>query len=143
MSNHEQYIFMAAEVAKSSLCLKKKCGAVIVKDGVVIGRGYNAPPLNDLSHRLCGHTKPSSGKPKSDRTCCVHAEWRAIMNALGNNGNSIVGSSIYYGSLDKDNNFRKAGKPYCTVCSRLALDVGISFWYLWHESGIKRYFIPI
>jgi len=35
----------ATEIAKNALCLKDKCGTVIVKDGEVIGEGYNAPPL--------------------------------------------------------------------------------------------------
>ena len=33
----------------------------------------------------------------------------------------------------------KAGKPYCTVCSRLAIDSGIVEFVLWHESGITAY----
>jgi len=33
----------------------------------------------------------------------------------------------------------KSGKPYCTVCSRLALDNGIKEFVLWHTDGIKGY----
>lgn len=33
----------------------------------------------------------------------------------------------------------KAGKPYCTICSKLALDVGIKEFALWHEEGITIY----
>lgn len=33
----------------------------------------------------------------------------------------------------------KAGKPYCTICSKMALDVGIAEFVLWHEEGITVY----
>ncbi|MBI2637712.1 MAG: hypothetical protein HYW88_02320 [Candidatus Sungbacteria bacterium] len=41
----------AAEVAKKALCLKAKCGSVIVNDGEIIGEGYNAPPLDREENR--------------------------------------------------------------------------------------------
>lgn len=32
-----------------------------------------------------------------------------------------------------------SGSPYCTVCSRLALDAGIGFWVLRHADGVRCY----
>lgn len=32
-----------------------------------------------------------------------------------------------------------AGKPYCTICSKMALDAGVSEWVLWHDKGITIY----
>lgn len=32
-----------------------------------------------------------------------------------------------------------AGQPYCTHCSRLALDAGIAEFVLWHNEGIAVY----
>lgn len=128
----------AAEIAVKALCLKAKCGTVIVKDGVIIGQGYNAPPLDKEEHRIC-NKEISNGKPKYDRTCCVHAEWRAIMEALKKNPDKIAGSKLYFTRVDQDGKILKSGQPYCTVCSRLALDAGISKFVLWHEEGIVEY----
>lgn len=136
--DHEKYLHIASDMARKSLCLKKRCGSIIVKNDEIIGVGYNAPPLDDLSHRLCGETHPSKLKPKSDRTCCVHAEWRSVINALAR-PRDLVNSTLYYASVDPSGNLAKAGKPYCTVCSRLALDSGVASWILWHESGIRQY----
>ncbi len=41
--------------------------------------------------------------------------------------------------LDKNGTLSRAGKPYCTICSKMALDVGIDEFVLWHEDGICVY----
>ncbi len=127
-----------AEIAKKALCLRAKCGTVIIKDGEIIGEGYNAPPLDKEENRTC-ETEFGVGKPKYDRTCCVHAEWRAIMDALKKNPKKIKGSKLYFTRVDENGKIKKSGKPYCTVCSRMALDAGIAQFILWHEEGICEY----
>ena len=34
------------EVARKSTCHRSKCGSIIVKDGKIIGVGYNSQPCN-------------------------------------------------------------------------------------------------
>ncbi len=135
-----QFFTCAADAAKKSLCLRDKCGAVIVKNGKVIGEGYNSPPNNNPLNRKCDYrfSIKNRKKPKADCTCCVHAEWRAIIAAL-KSGTDITGSTLYFTRVDLAGALVHSGDPYCTVCSRLALDVGIKYWVLWHESGIKIY----
>ena len=134
----EDYFSLAAEQAKKSLCLRDSCGAVIVQNGVVVGEGYNGPPRDDVEHRMCELDLRKSPKPKSDHTCCVHAEWRAIVATIISSGD-LKGSALYFTRVDSNGSMLKSGEPYCTVCSRLALDAGISYFCLWHESGIKKY----
>lgn len=128
----------AAEVAKKALCLKAKCGTVIVKDSEIIGEGYNAPPLDQETNRTCSK-EFGPGKPKYDQTCCMHAEWRAILDTLKRNPDKIKGSKLYFIRIDDSGDIKKSGKPYCTVCSRMALDTGIDKFLLWHEEGICEY----
>lgn len=132
------YFKLAAAEAQKALCKRGRGGAVIVKDGAVIGRGYNAPPHDDLSLAKCNLDQRTSQKPKSDRTCCVHAEWRALTDALATM-HDLAGADLYFAGVDDDGNMRHSGKPYCTVCSRLALDLGVAHFGLWHESGIVMY----
>lgn len=140
MNEHEEWFHKAATEAKRGLCLRAKCGAVIVRDGEIIGQGYNAPPEDNVSVRQCGvENYDRSKKPKYDLTCCVHAEWRAIMDALRNHTNQIQGSTLYYARLDDAGKFRPSGEPFCTVCSRLALDAGITFFALRHSEGVMLY----
>jgi deoxycytidylate deaminase len=129
----------ATEIAQHALCLKAKCGTVVVADGQIIGSGYNAPPDDDITQRACLNEYTSSDKPHFDKTCCMHAEWRAIIDALKNHPDKIVGSKLYFSRSDDDGNIKKSGQPYCTVCSRFALDVGISHFLLWQEEGIAEY----
>lgn len=131
----------AAEVAGQATCQRGKGGAVIVMDGEIIGQGYNASPGDHERNRKCHLEMPRHPKlkQKSDRTCCVHAEWRAILDALRNHPDKIVGSQLFFAGLDEEGDMRKSGKPYCTVCSRLAIDTGIAEFVLWHTEGITAY----
>ena len=130
----------ATKHARQSLCLRSKCGAIIVSNGTVIGAGYNAPPLGDITARRCTeedyeHTK----KPRSDKTCCIHAEWRAIMRALAHHPRCVKNATLYFMRIDDAGRPVRSGEPYCTVCSRLALDVGIASFVLWRSEGICVY----
>lgn len=133
------WIHEAAKVADKALCLKAKCGSIIVKDGVIIGEGYNAPPLDDMNNSFCLTPYEHTGKPRYDHTCCMHAEWRAILNTVKNNADKITGSTLYFTRIDKDGNLTKSGEPLCTVCSRFALDSGVKEFVLQHEDGVCVY----
>ena len=132
------YFKMAADEARRSPCTRGRGGAIVVHGSVVIGKGYNAPPCGDPRNAKCHLDQRTSRKPKSDRTCCVHAEWRALTNAL-KSGHTLEGADLYFAGIDTEGNLRYSGAPYCTVCSRLALDLGIARFGLWHESGIVMY----
>ncbi len=134
----KRWMTVALAVAAKAKCLKAKCGTVIVADGQIIGEGYNAPPLDREEHRVCLETFPT-GKPKYDRTCCIHAEWRAILDAAKRHPLSLPGSQLYFARLGDDGAMAFSGQPFCTVCSRLALDNGIVEFLLWHEQGITAY----
>jgi len=131
---HEQHFKKAADVAKKATCTHAKCGSIIVsKDNIIIGRGFNAPPLNDESQRRCGFECDKNIKTKYDKTCCVHAEWNAIIDALRNYPDKIAGSTLYFMRVNDDGEFTNAGKPFCTVCSRLALQSGVAKFGLWND----------
>lgn len=129
----------AGEVARNATCDRSRCGSVVVAGGEVIGRGFNSPPNEDESQRRCHLKKDSYDQKVTDKTCCVHAEQRAIIDALKNNSHKIAGSRLYFIRLDDDGNPKRSGEPYCTICSKMALDAGITEFALWHERGICVY----
>ena len=56
----------------------------------------------------------------------------------------IIGEGYNAPPLNKEENRTcdkefNPGKPYCTVCSRMALDTGIDKFVLWHGEGICEY----
>ena len=138
--NHELYFHKALAEAQKAMCERRKCGSIVVSaEGEVIGRGWNGPPAGDKSQRRCGRKSELHPYFKSDKTCCVHAEWRAIFEALRNVPEKIVGSTLYFAACDEKGEHVFAGRPYCTICSKMALDVGIAWFGLWHEEGIRLY----
>lgn len=135
----EQFFNMAAKVAQNATCHRAKCGTVIIKDNLVIGQGYNGPALDNEDNRTCDNEYNFSVKPKYDKTCCIHAEWRAILDACKRNPSKLQGSALYFMRVDENGNFTDAGQPYCTTCSRLTLEAGIKEFVLWNRDGVVIY----
>jgi len=133
----KRYFEIAKTAALASPCYRSKCGAAIVSDGTVIGRGFNSPLGNQRLEKCLKDDLPPNFN--SDKTCCVHAEQRALKDALIMNRFKLKNSIIYFARLDLDNNFIPAEKPYCTICSKDALDSGVKEWVLWHDFGIVSY----
>ena len=139
MSDLREYFQLAAEEALLATCTHARCGSVIVTEsGEVIGRGHNAPPLEDEAQRTCNEDWDLTSKPKYDKTCCVHAEWNAILDACKKAPEKLGAATLYFMRIDNDGNFTDAGEPYCTVCSRLALQSGVARFALWNE-GEQKY----
>lgn len=125
--------------AKKATCTRSKCGSIIVKDGQIIGKWYNSPPGEESSQKRCHCEKSSYDKKVTDKTCCIHAEQRAIFDALKNVWSKINGSRLYFIRLDKNEQPSISGEPYCTICSKSALDTGIKEFALLWENGWRVY----
>lgn len=131
---HEKYFEEAAKQARMAKCERALCGSVVVSaDNKIIGRGFNAPPLSDESQRMCSSKLDRTIKTNNDKTCCVHAEWNAILDALSSEPVKTKGSTLYFMRVNDRGEYTQAGEPYCTVCSRLALQAGVSVFGLWNS----------
>lgn len=127
---------IAAEQACLATCRQARCGAIITQGDLIIGRGFNHPPGHLEGQRMCGAER-GLGKPGYDSTCCVHAEWAAIMDAR--RATDFVATTLWFTRVDAEGSLLLSGPPFCTVCSRLALDCGIEWFALWHPTGITKY----
>lgn len=133
------YFEQAANIAINATCLRAKCGSIIVKDTVVIGKGFNSPALDDEAQRLCSVEMDTTVRPKYDKTCCIHAEWRAVLDACKTNADKLAGSVLYFMRIDAEGNFTDAGEPFCTTCSRLTMEAGIGEFALYNNEGADIY----
>lgn len=140
------FLHNAATVATSAQCVRSRCGTVIVAviefpDGLVgraiIGVGANRPPDGCMPETCAKDTLPESFK--SDRTCCVHAEQTAILDAFRNNPDLVPGSRLYFVRVDENGAPKFSGPPYCTICSKLTQAAGIAEFVLWHPDGVTVY----
>lgn len=135
----EKYIQKAGEVARRSGCEDARCGSVIAKDGEVIGKGRNSPPRELESQRRCSESKEDHHRKVTDKTCCMHAEERAIIDALKNNPTKIKGASLYFTRVNDKGSMEKSNTLYCTICSKLILDVGIKEVVMWNGEDFVVY----
>jgi hypothetical protein len=78
-------------------------------------------------------------KPRYDKTCCVHAEWAAILDGLSRNALHVPGSTLYFMRVDMGGNFVDAPDPFCTVCSRLTMAARVAHFVLWDAGGANSY----
>lgn len=121
------YLAFAEEVSKASTCMKKRYGAVIVKDGRVISTGANGAPAREqgCTSRGCCYCQdnplpidPDARRHGTQYGSCiaVHAELRAIIKA---DPKDLKGSTLYlYCNKDLD------PKP-CNTCDRAIREAGI------------------
>ncbi len=100
---------------KASLCLRKKIGAVIVKNGLIIGRGHNGnskdiPPCSVIGCAK-NYFKFRSGL-RNELCTGICAEQRAMIDAI-KKGHSLKGAELY-----------TTYSP-CVFCSRYMIEFGI------------------
>lgn len=134
----EKYLQEAASLAQQAVCEDAHCGAVIVKDGEIIGRGFNSPPAGTSVNR-CRIPKSAYHPKVTDKTCCIHAEVRAIQDALQHSPEKLQGAALYFVRVDEAGVPKASGEPYCALCSKLVLDAGIATFHLFREEGIVSY----
>ncbi len=111
----EYFIEIAHLVASRSTCLRRKVGAILVKDKRILSTGYNGAPRN-LAH--CGEVGCLRNKlkiPSGQRQeICrgLHAEQNAIIQAALY-GTSVKGAILYCTT-----------QP-CITCSKMLINAGI------------------
>ena len=131
------FLTAAADVAQEASCHRSRCGSVIVADGEILGSGRNDPP-DCCSLAACFKDQLPAGF-RSDRTCCVHAEQNAILDALRSHPDRVAGSRLYFVRLDDTGQVKRSGAPYCTICSKLTQASGVAEFVLWHPHGVTVY----
>lgn len=125
ISKIDTYLNCAEVFAYRSTCLKRKYGAVIVKDDVVISTGYNGSPrgfANCCEIGVCPRMELGLHQGEGYGICrAVHAEMNALLNC---SRQQTLGADLYLTGIDpKDNAIHKA-RP-CPLCARAIIQAGI------------------
>ena len=100
----KRYLRMARIWAENSYCTRRKVGALIVKDKMIISDGYNGTPagFENVCELDDGTTKPY----------VLHAEANAITK-IAKSGNNSDGATLYVTTSP------------CMECSKLIIQSGI------------------
>lgn len=112
----EYFMKMAYLAASRSTCLRRKVGAVLVKDKHVLSTGYNGPPKGLRHCDQTGCLREQLGVPSGERhEICrgLHAEQNAIIQA------AMFGVSI------KDSMLYVTNTP-CVVCAKMLINASVT-----------------
>lgn len=141
VSRTDTYLNCAEVFAYRSTCIKRKYGAVIVRNDAVISTGYNGSPRgreNCCDSGECPRLKLGLHQGEGYGMCkAVHAEANALLNC---SRDQTQGADLYLTGITPDDGTIHAAKP-CPLCARLIIQAGIRYVYLRQSSepdGYKR-----
>ena len=100
----KRYLRMARIWASNSYCIRRKVGALLVKDKMIISDGYNGTPS--------GFENECEDDNDTTKSYVLHAEANAITKVAKSN-NSSDGSTLYITTSP------------CMECSKLIIQAGI------------------
>ena len=120
------YRDIAETVSERATCLRRKYGAIIVRDDEIIATGYNGAPRG---RRNCGDLgmckRDHMGIPSGERyELCrsVHAEQNAIISAARKD---CIGSTLYLAGRNGKTNEILTDTTPCSMCRRFIINAGI------------------
>ena len=121
------YLDIAEAVSERSTCLRRKFGAIVVKNDEIISTGYNGAPrgrknCSDLN--FCYRERMQVPRGQRYELCrSVHAEANAIISA---SRSDLLGATLYLACHDAKTDQLDGAVEPCSMCKRLILNAGIS-----------------
>ncbi|MFA6951559.1 MAG: cytidine/deoxycytidylate deaminase family protein [Candidatus Methanomethylophilaceae archaeon] len=115
-SNDEYFMSMAYLVSSRSTCIRRKVGAIIVKDKHILSTGYNGSPKGTRHCEELGCIREQLKIPSGTRhELCrgVHAEQNAVAQAAYF-GVSVNGGTVYCTTFP------------CSMCAKILINSGIT-----------------
>ncbi len=111
----EYFLSIADLVSKRSTCLRRRVGAVLVKDKRILATGYNGAPSRIRHCNITGCIRAKLKIPSGERhELCrgLHGEQNAFLQAALH-GTSLKGASLY-----------STTQP-CIICAKMIINAGI------------------
>ena len=137
----KHWLEIASVISKRSTCLRRRFGAVIIRDNIILSTGYNGAPRstpNCIDLRKC-YRKEKNIKPGTHYEKCraLHAEANAIINAA-REGAVIKDTVLYLHGENFDGTLFKNIKP-CKMCRRMVINAGINKVVVSYKGKIEIY----
>ena len=111
----EYFLEMARVIASRSTCLRRRVGALLVRDKRILATGYNGAPTNLPHCAEVGCLREELGIPSGERQeICrgLHAEQNAIIQGALH-GVGVRGSVLYCTT-----------QP-CVICAKMLINAGV------------------
>ena len=128
---HNYYLDLAEIVSQRSTCLRRRYGAVIVKNDEVISTGYVGAPRGRKNCSDIGECiRQNMQIPRGERyelCSSVHAEVNAIISA---SRDKMIGASLYLTGLEMADGSYIKNASSCSMCKRTIINAGIETVYI-------------
>jgi len=127
ISKIDYYLDIAMVVSSRSTCLRRKYGAVIVKNDQLISTGFNGSPrgaVNCCDIGMCRkniHNIPH-GVGYTEFCESTHAEQNAIIHA---SRQEMLESTLYIAGTDYETGEELLSPEPCSICMRMIINAGI------------------
>ncbi len=120
------YLDIAQTVSERSTCLRRRYGAIIVKNDEIISTGYNGAPRGrancaDLDYCTREALKIPSGQ-RYELCRSVHAEANCIISAARKD---MLDATIYMACVNPKNGELIPDSTSCSMCRRQIINAGI------------------
>ena len=126
VSKDNYYLDIAQVVSERSTCLRKKYGAIIVKNDVIVSTGYNGAPRGRKNCSDLGYCmRENLGIPRGERyEMCrsIHSEANAIIAA---SREQMLGATLYLCCTEPKTGEVVGGTNSCMMCKRMIINAGI------------------
>lgn len=120
------YLDIADAVQERSTCLRRRYGAIIVRNDEIISTGYNGAPRGRKNCSDLGFcARETMNIPSGERyELCrsVHAEANAIISA---SRRDMIGSTLYLVGRDAKTDELLPDANSCSMCKRQIINAGI------------------
>ena len=126
-SKENYYLGIADAVQERSTCMRRKYGAIIVRNDEIISTGYNGAPrgrknCSDLGYCAREAMQIPSGE-RYELCRSVHAEANAIISA---SRRDMIGSTLYLVGRDAKTGELLHDTTSCSMCRRQIINAGIA-----------------
>lgn len=126
ISKENYYLDIAQTVAERGTCLRRKFGAIIVKNDSIVSTGYAGAPrgrVNCCDINFCLREKMNIPRGERYELCrSVHAEANAIIAA---SREQMIGATLYLACIDPKGGEVLGGTCCCQMCKRMVINAGI------------------
>jgi dCMP deaminase len=126
VSKDNYYLDIAQVVSERSTCLRKKYGAIIVKNDVIVSTGYNGAPRGRKNCSDLGYCmRENLGIPRGERyEMCrsIHSEANAIIAA---SREQMLRATLYLCCTEPKTGEIVGGTNSCMMCKRMIINAGI------------------
>ena len=139
ITKEDYYLNIAKAVSLRSTCLRRKYGAVIVKDDSIVSTGYNGAPRgtdNCCDTGECLRQKLNIPSGERYELCrSVHAEQNAVIAA---GRKDTLGSTLYLAGVDGASGELISAPDCCMMCKRVIINSGIEKVIFLNGDGTHR-----